>query len=177
MSHSEFAGLEVVASYVKDHFQHATIRCSSCEILVSSTATHCDPCKAYQKVLNAMLSRHQKPSVSERSPSQPDSCVNIRFLNTPQRKERMKRLHKSVRSGQQKVNRLQQKLDAVVEKRAIQVDPDLHDDLSAIVKEKTLQIKHNYPPGSFQHVFWEQQKLAMEKSDSRSMRWEPAMIR
>lgn len=31
----------------------------------------------------------------------------------------------------------------------IEVDANLHDDLTAIVKEKSLQIEHDYPPGSY----------------------------
>jgi hypothetical protein len=57
------------------------------------------------------------------------------------------------------------------------VAADLHEDLVITVKESTQEIERQYPSDSFQRVFWEQQRQAMEKSNSRSMRWEPAMIR
>ncbi len=57
------------------------------------------------------------------------------------------------------------------------MDSDLHEDLVSTVKESTLEVEKQYPPDSFQRVFWEQQRQAMEMSDARYMRWEPAMIR
>ena len=85
------AGSVLVASHVKDHFGYKTICCTSCEVFVEQSALRCDPCKAYRKILNSMLSRQQR--ATDQSPTQPDSHANFRYLNTPQRKKRIERLH------------------------------------------------------------------------------------
>ena len=72
---------------------------------------------------------------------------------------------------------MKERLDKAIEKRGVEVDSDLHEDLVSTVNESTLEVEKQYPPDSFQRVFWEQQRQAMEKTDARSMRWEPAMIR
>jgi hypothetical protein len=119
-----------------------------------------------------MLSRHQKLN-RERS-SQPGSHANYRFLTTPLRRVRRARLRASNRIYQQRVKRLTKQLQRAIAKRGIAVDNDLHEEL---VVAMTADIKSKYPPGSFQRLFWEQQERAMQRQDSRSMRWEPAMIR
>lgn len=173
-----YTGSTVVAKCVKDFFSFETIRSSACEILVQPSVSRCDPCKAYRKVLNSLVSRQKSSGVAQaQSPSQPQSHANFRFLNTPQRKRRFERLRAGAKVSQQKVKRLQERLEKVIVKRGMEVDADLHEDLVSTVKESTPEVEKQYPPDSFHRVFWEQQKQAMEKSDARSMRWEPAMIR
>ena len=161
---------------MKDHFGYKTIRCTSCEVFVEQSALRCDPCKAYRKILNSMLSRQQR--ATDQSPTQPDSHANFRYLNTPQRKKRIERLHVCAKVCQQRVKRLRERLDRAIEERGVEVDADLHDDLiKTMNEENTLDLVNQYDPDSFQRIFWEQQQQAMKKKDSRSMRWEPAMIR
>lgn len=69
---------------------------------------------------------------------------------------------------------MKERLEKVIAERGVEVNADLHEDLVSTAKESTLEVEKRYPPGSFQRVFWEQQRQAME---NRSMRWEPAMIR
>ena len=76
------------------------------------------------------------------------------------------------------VKRLRERLDRAIEERGAEVDADLHDDLiKTMNEENTLDLVNQYDPDSFQRIFWEQQQQALKKKDSRSMRWEPAMIR
>lgn len=98
-----------------------------------------------------MLSRQQKSSGSaqEQSPSQPNSHANLRFLNTPQRKKRIGRLRVSAKVSQQRVKRLKQRLEKAIEKRGVEVDADLHEDLVSTVNESKLEIEKRYPPDSF----------------------------
>jgi hypothetical protein len=102
-----------VATFVKDHFNYRTIRCSSCEILLQPPQSRCDTCRAYRKVLNSMVSRQQESS--EHSPSQPSSHANFRYLNTPQRKKRIRRLQVTVKVSQLRVKRLKERLEKAIE--------------------------------------------------------------
>lgn len=122
-----------------------------------------------------MLSRHRK--VNREESSKPGSHTNYRFLSTPLRRVRRARLRATSRVCQQRVKRLTEQLTRVIEERGIAVEEDLHEELVKTMEDTTADMKSKHPPGSFQRLFWEQQERAMQKKDSRSMRWEPAMIR
>lgn len=167
----------MAASYVKDHFSFHTIRCASCELLLPSTSTHarCDPCMAYRKVLNSMLSRKMKLNTDDSC--QAESHTNLRFLSTPQRKVRFGRMRVRTKVCQQQSKRLRERLESVIGERGVQVTEELHEDLVTTMENSTPGIVEQYPPDSFRRIFWEQQQCALSLKDARSMRWEPAMIR
>lgn len=172
-----FSGSKQVAHYCQDFCSFPTIRSTMCQILVSSREERCVKCSEYRKMLNSMLSRHNgnKDIVSERTTA--DSHTNYRFLRTPEKDERMHQLHRKAKICQQRVNRLKVRLEAAVEQRGILVDSAFHHDLSSTMEENEAIISAKYPPGSFPKIFWEQQHRASKLKDSRSMKWEPAMIR
>ena len=70
-----------------------------------------------------------------------------------------------------------EKLKCEIDRKGIEVDSGLHEDISAIMDSEEHYIQENYPPGSFQQLFWEQQHKAKKMSNSKSMKWAPAMIR
>ena len=168
-------GSNVVASYVKDYFTFHTIRCASCQIVLASSSQRCGPCSEYRRVLNAMLSRRAKQNPENSVLA--ESHTNLRFLNTPQRKERFSRLKLKSKLCQQQLRRLEEKIERLVEARGIEVSEDLHSDLAAMVEENSSEVEVMNPPNSFKRIFWQQQQRAASLKDSRSMKWEPAMIR
>ncbi len=50
-------------------------------------------------------------------------------------------------------------------------------DLHQVMQDEEHQALRQFPPGSFQHVFWQQQKEAASRQDKRGMRWHPAMVK
>ena len=172
--HNYCSGSNITARYVKDYFSFHTIRCASCTLLVPPSISRCDPCMAYRKILNVMVSRSTKASDSK---TQPDSHVNLRFLNTPQRKERFSRIRVQRKVCQQHVKRLRERIERLIEENGVQVSSELNEDLVATMDEVTPEIIEKYPPDSFRWLFWEQQQRAGSLKNSRSMKWEPAMIR
>lgn len=64
-----------------------------------------------------------------------------------------------------KVKHSREQLERMIEERGIQVDNHLHQDLASIMEDHNI-VSQNW----FQWIFLDQQ-------ESRSMRWEPAMIR
>ena len=160
----------------------STIRTSSCKVLVrpkdvqpAGIEVRCSCCINYRKILNSMLFRAAKQDKSDAS--DPSSHVNFRYLSSPQKVRRLQELSKSVRVSNQWVERLKTRLASVIEKRGVQVESDLHGDLADIMKENTQKITDSYPADSFARIFWEQQLKASSMKDSRSMKWEPMMIR
>lgn len=51
------------------------------------------------------------------------------------------------------------------------VDEDLYKNLEDIMNERTEEIRNNYPPNSFDRLFWEQQLEAMKVKDVTQVRW------
>ena len=69
------------------------------------------------------------------------------------------------------------RLTQPMELRGVVLQDDLNSDLTEIIKEKSSLVLESYPEGSFARAFWENQKRASALKDSRSMRWDPLMIR
>ncbi len=160
----------------------STIRTSSCAVLVrpkvrTEIEVRCSCCSNYRKTLNSMLFRAAKQDKSGADGSDPSSHVNFRYLSSPQKVNRLQKLHKSVRVSNQRVERLKTRLASVIEKRGIQVESDLHEDLTNIMQDNSKKITDSYPADSFARIFWEQQIKASSLKDARSMKWEPMMIR
>ena len=156
----------------------STIRHCECAILVPKGATtdRCLKCCGYRNVLRALLS-HEKQKRTSAEQTHPSSHTPYRSLSTSEKITRLYRLHTLQCSTHQQLERLKAKLAAAVEKNASPVDEQMHEDLSNIVTAQSPYIESTYPPGSFQRLFWEQQKQANACADARSMRWHPFMIK
>ena len=169
------SGSEIVASYGRDYCSFPTIRCKACLVLVTGT-DRCIVCTKYRKILNSMFSRH-----NNKENAAPDtdltSHTNYRYLTSPEKRARLQLYHHKSRNRHQKIQRMKAQLEDALEQRGLTIDSNLHDDLSAIVIESSSDIDDKYAPGSFARIFWDQQKRSSQLKDSRSMKWEPAMIR
>lgn len=66
-------------------------------------------------------------------------------------------------------------IEKLTEKSGMQVDPELHDDMTAIMSD--CDINKCFPEGSFKRLFWEEQVKMAKHKDARQMRWHPTIIR
>ena len=175
------AGKKVIASTDIRFTVASTIRTSSCSVLGLlkdlENGSRCSSCHGHRKVLNSLLSRFKKCENEPSDGSEPSSHVNYRYLNTPQKHERMQKLHQAVRVKCQRVERLKKKIALLIEDRGVEVDEELNEDLTSIMKDNSDAIMERYPADSFARIFWEQQLKASTLKDMRSMKWEPMMIR
>lgn len=161
----------------QDLLPFPTIRCTTCSVLVPPGAgSRCLCCLEYRKTLNSMLHRHHSKA-KDGDKAHPSSHTNYRFLNTPEKVERLHRLHQSVKVNRQQLHRLRARLELIIQERGLEVDGELHHDLKDIMAENTTMVMATHPPDSFAHMFWEQQRQASAVKDARQMRWEPMMIR
>lgn len=162
----------------RDSSVYSTIRHVSCRVLLSSgEEVRCGQCTQYRKVLHAMLFREHNHSDTSVSRTDADSHVNYRYLKTPEKIERLQALHHQNRLCLKRLSRLQSKLHEVIEQQSVVVDEPVADDLSQIMEEEEVQVQSLFPEGSFQQVFWQQQKQAVQQKDKRGIRWHPLMIR
>ena len=97
---------------------------------------------------------------------------NNHYLSSPQRIVKMNDLQAKVNENKRVIKKLQIEL---TEKNGLQVDPDLLDDMTAIMKG--CDVDQYFPQGSFRRLFWEEQAKMAKQSDARQMRWHPTMIR
>ncbi len=122
-----------------------TIRSTQCALLVTEPG-RCATCAKYRVTLNAMLSRHlSEPSTSSASPTNPSSSTNLRYLSTPQKTARFRRLRLKMKQTNSQLERLREKLDKVVDERSTEVDEDLNQYLVSSVEDLSPQVfKRSY---------------------------------
>ena len=150
-----------------------TIRSSNCQLITN--LAKCEACKRYRDNLRTMYNRWQKRSTA--SISSASSHTNDRYLNTPEKNAKISKLRNKARAAKQEVKKLRQKIQELSERFGEKVDDELHADLVSIMKNKQEQVNKSYPEGSFARLFWEEQLKAASVTDSRQMRWHPAMIK
>lgn len=152
-----------------------TIRHVNCELVIGQ-GERCRQCVKYRQTLLVLCHRKEQHANSGLARADPSSHANYRYLNTPEKVERLRQLHHQSRIALRKVAHLKAKLSQVISQQAV-VDEVVASDLSSIVAEENGQVEAMYPKGSFQRLFWEQQREAATKKDSRGRRWHPLMIR
>ena len=118
-----------------------TIRTTKCSFLVEKSG-RCAACEGYRKTLYSTLSRLTSKPDSV-SPTDPSSSVNLRYLSTPQKIVRFRRLHLKFKQTLGQLERLQEKLARHVEERSTAVDESLHQDLLGLVEDLTPQVIKN----------------------------------
>ena len=98
---------------------------------------------------------------------------------TPEKLDRLHNLHHKNRLAQTKVERLQAKLTQITASVGVPLDDSTTMGLNQIMLEEEEQVAQKFPPGSFQHIFWQQQKEAASRSgkEKRGMHWHPLMIK
>ena len=131
----------------------------------------CHSCKIYRPQLRAMYSRWAKKS--EEVPK----CSNDRYLNTPQKKKKMKTLQSRVHTAEKEVQKLQDKIKRLTEQSGIGLEESFSADLCSIMEENNSDVTRNFAEGSFSRLFWCQQLQAAKVTNSKQMRWHPCMIR
>ena len=153
----------------------STIRHKKCSFLIAEGNKRCDVCKHYRKTLTSMLARKENTTTTDRTA--PDSHVNYRYLTSPEKKERMQRLHTLQRQTKQQLDSMKARISQSVEVSGVTVDEDMHSHLLSIAEENAQNVVASCPKDSFRRVFWEQQKKAASFKNAKSMKWHPLMIK
>lgn len=123
------------------------------------------------------MRREQKAEEKSAERVTASSHANFRYLKTPEKERRLQSLLRENRVMQKKLSRMEEKIKEVIDKEAVEIDEATAGDLQTIMTEEESQVLSSYPEGSFQRVFWKQQREAAAKKDQRGMRWHPLMIR
>ena len=129
----------------------STVRSSKCSLVVNGVSKY-DHCKKYRSVLRAMHSRQKKCSSSSEK-TIVSSHVNYRYLSVPEKAQRMANLKAEVVQQRRKVELLEEKVKKLTEKSGVEVDEQIHGDLSHIMEEMTHEVEKEFPENSFERVF------------------------
>lgn len=152
-----------------------TIRSSMCEMVVKGKK--CSACVSYRNTLRKSYHRWKKQkSLSPRHHLSTSSKTNFRFLSTPEKTKRYSSLRARYDAKSKKVDRMKAKISALVKKSGVQIG-SLSSDFTSIVHEMTDKVHEQNQEGTFRHLFWDEQIKALSKSDSRQIRWHPALIK
>ena len=138
------------------HVYDETIRSTKCHILVQGAK--CPECVGYRTTLRVLYHKwlkQQDHPVHEKT--------NDRWLNPPQLRDRLQLTRSKYQVERKKVDYLKQKIKECNDSSAIQVDEELHEGLSHILRDYAPKIKQQYEPNSFHHLFWQQQVENMQK--------------
>lgn len=74
------------------------------------------------------------------------------------------------------IGRLKAKLASLIESKGVILHEDTTSDLHKIMAEEEVKVKKTYPEGSFQQLFWDQQRQASSRA-GKGRRWHPLMIK
>ena len=129
----------------------STVRSAKCSLVVN-VGSKCDSCRKYRSVLRAMYSRQKRHSpTSEKTDI--SSHANYRYLSTPEKNERMANLRAEVTQQKREIDRLREKVNKLTETSGVEVDKQMHGDLSSIMEEMTEDVRKKFPENSFERVF------------------------
>ena len=107
----------------------------------------------------------------------PSSHTPYFALTTPEKDKRLHRLHLESKRTKLQLDRFRDTIDRASHNAHVVVDDTLDNDIRSMASESVELVNHQYPEGSFERIFWEQQQKAASMRDSKSMRWHPLFIK
>ena len=167
-------------SLVTDHSgkqYRCTVRRVDCDMLCERSSRYplrCKSCQAFRSTLRSMVSRQSNESDSHTSAS---SHTRYCDLTPAEKDKRMKKLHHALKISNQKVKRLQTKVDKLIANQSVRLQDNDAADISRIIAEVSPVVEDTFPLNSPQRIFWDQQKRFNSLKDKRQMRWHPLVIR
>jgi len=127
----------VVAQEESTILGYKTVRHMECQKLLppNHPGERCSRCDSYRKTLRTILSRSSQEGGADQS--HPSSHANYRYLTSPEKNERLHRLHNLTRSSAKQLQRMKDKIAKATEAKGIEVDTTLQDDLLEIMSNNT----------------------------------------
>lgn len=134
----------------------------------------CKSCQSLRPTLRSLVFRQSNESDNHTSAS---SHTRYQDLTPAEKDERMKSLHRALKVSNQKVKRLQAKVDKLIANQSVCLQDNDAADISHIITEVSPVVEDRFPLNSPQRIFWDQQKRYNSLKDKRQMRWHPLVIR
>ncbi len=130
-----------------------------------------DKCKKYadyQPVLTVFTHISRTQSRSKLHVNEPSTYTKYRYLSSPEKSDRLHQLrHQHLYT--QKFGHLQVKLKEAIQHTGVTLDGTVTVDLHQVMQEEQEKMVKQFLEGSFQHIFWQQQKHAAAQNKKRGM--------
>ena len=157
--------------------QHSgCVRSVNCDSLLLH-AKRCLPCSRLQKQLRQRKNRQLKrTATSSHLPNQflPSPFTLSKLTHLARMAKLLKRKNKSLHIRLERCKRMCKKLVETQGQKLTESDSKNILQLATECKETALK---QFPPGSFQQIFWDQQLQYNQLKSKSTMRWHPTMIR
>ena len=101
-------------------------------------------------------------------------------MSGPQKEEKMKKiihLKDKLHATRKEVDRLKKRIKEITAVQGVVLDETSQRDLLNIMRNNHTNIHQQFPEGTFQRIFWDQQLQAAKVGDLKQIRWHPAMIK
>ena len=131
----------------------------------------------FRSSLHSFAARERKRTLE--STTSASSSVNYRYLTSPEKRARLESTKKETKALRMRVMRLEKKISDALEKDSVVLDSEISMDMSSIMDKEDSVIKNTYKEGTFQYIFWNQQKEAIGKEGAKKngIRWHPLIIK
>lgn len=157
--------------------QCGRIRSNNCDSLLSPKINRCLPCRRLKKQIHQRNYRHLKCiAASFHAPN--------KFLQSPFTRTKLTHLARMAKLLKRKNKCLQTRLERckkmcqnMVRTEGQKLTDSDNNNMMQIATECSDKALHQFPPGSFQRIFWEQQLQYNKLKNKSEMRWHPSMIR
>ncbi|KAE8738238.1 hypothetical protein FOCC_FOCC016284 [Frankliniella occidentalis] len=137
-----------------------TLRSSKCPKLISIRKWRCGECEKLRRNVH----RRQEAFRKEANKFTPNAA-----LSDSQKSEKLVRQQKTVLATNRRLDRLQKKMQQLLEVEGVQVDKEMSDELTDLCKSADLS--------EVRSLFLQQQLKASKAKSPSSIRWHPTMIR
>ncbi len=107
-----------------------TVRHQNCDLVCEPDATQCRVCHRYQATLRSLKS---KKKLAKGGRTSHDSHTNYRYLQESELAERLQNVQKAKRAAKRSVERLQEKLDSIIEHEGIELHEDDQQDIEELI--------------------------------------------
>lgn len=144
-----------------------------------SDSARCPACVLYRDRLHSKLrtSQQRKDDVTSSS-----SHTNYRYLDTPEKLQRMKNLHSLVKKQRRDLGTIKEKLDHQLCTSGVRVEDDTQDDIVNLLHKYKKDVMESRDTNSgeeecFKSIFWKQQLSNASQKNKKQIRWHPLIIR
>ena len=121
-----------------------------------------------------MVSRTSMQTDDHTCPTSHTTYVN---LTSEEKSERLRRLHHEKRMCQQQIRRLHETIADSTATDGVYLDEELHGDVLQLMNDNTKDVHCSHKEGTFQRLFWDQQRTASSLKNNKSMRWHLLFIK
>ena len=92
-------------------------------------------------------------------------------------KKKISHLQDELYATRKEVDRLKKRIEEITAVQGVVLDETSQRDLLNIMRNNHANIHQQFPEGTFQRIFWDQQLQATKVGDLKQIRWHPAMIK